>query len=89
MCHTDGKIAFIMLSFPACEVDGLVWLMEGEQAGPINIGNPGELAETVKETNQPNVKISMVENTPDDPKQRKPGFTKAKELLGWEPKIKL
>lgn len=37
----------------------------------------------------PNVKIAMVENTPDDPRQRKPDISKAKELLGWEPKVKL
>lgn len=37
----------------------------------------------------PDVKITMVENTPDDPRQRKPDITKARELLGWEPKIKL
>lgn len=30
-----------------------------------------------------------MENTPDDPRQRKPDITKAKELLGWEPKVKL
>ncbi|KAG7016243.1 UDP-glucuronic acid decarboxylase 3, partial [Cucurbita argyrosperma subsp. argyrosperma] len=75
-------------------VDGLVRLMEGDNTGPINIGNPGEftmleLAETVKELINPGVEIIMVENTPDDPRQRKPDITKAKELLGWEPKIKL
>lgn len=37
----------------------------------------------------PNVKIVTVENTPDDPRQRKPNITKANELLGWEPKVKL
>lgn len=37
----------------------------------------------------PEVVIKMVENTPDDPRQRKPDITKAKEILGWEPKIKL
>ncbi|KAL0302313.1 UNVERIFIED_CONTAM: UDP-glucuronic acid decarboxylase 5 [Sesamum angustifolium] len=37
----------------------------------------------------PEVEIMTVENTPDDPRQRKPDITKAKELLGWEPKIKL
>lgn len=37
----------------------------------------------------PKVEITVVENTPDDPRQRKPNITKAKELLGWEPKIKL
>lgn len=31
----------------------------------------------------------MVENTPDDPRQRKPDISKAKELLGWEPNVKL
>ncbi|KAJ8434272.1 hypothetical protein Cgig2_009247 [Carnegiea gigantea] len=86
-------------------VDGLIRLMEGEHTGPINLGNPGEfvepstpqtgeftmleLAETVKELINPDVKIVTVENTPDDPRQRKPDITKAKELLGWEPKIKL
>lgn len=75
-------------------VDGLMRLMEGENTGPINIGNPGEftmleLAENVKELINPHVRIITVENTPDDPRQRKPDITKAKELLGWEPKVKL
>ncbi|KAI9072759.1 hypothetical protein K1719_045251 [Acacia pycnantha] len=75
-------------------VDGLIRLMEGENTGPINLGNPGEftmteLAETVKELINPSVEIKMVENTPDDPRQRKPDITKAKELLEWEPKVKL
>ncbi|XXG54793.1 hypothetical protein AAC387_Pa03g2584 [Persea americana] len=75
-------------------VDGLIRLMEGDNTGPINIGNPGEftmmeLAETVKELIDPAVPLKIVENTPDDPRQRKPDITKAKELLGWEPKVKL
>ncbi|KAK4772517.1 hypothetical protein SAY86_014292 [Trapa natans] len=75
-------------------VDGLVRLMEGDNTGPINLGNPGEftvleLADTVKELINPQVVIKTVENTPDDPRQRKPDITKAKELLGWEPKVKL
>lgn len=37
----------------------------------------------------PNVPLKTVENTPDDPRQRKPDISKAKELLGWEPKITL
>ena len=37
----------------------------------------------------PDVEIKMVDNTPDDPRQRNPDITKAKELLDWEPKIKL
>ncbi|PRQ49016.1 putative UDP-glucuronate decarboxylase [Rosa chinensis] len=75
-------------------VDGLIRLMQGDNTGPINIGNPGEftmlqLAENVKEVINPKVEIKMVENTPDDPRQRKPDISKAKELLGWEPKVKL
>ncbi|CAN6993795.1 hypothetical protein Bca4012_048551 [Brassica carinata] len=75
-------------------VDGLIRLMEGDDTGPINIGNPGEftmveLAETVKELINPSIEIKMVENTPDDPRQRKPDISKAKEALGWEPKVKL
>ncbi|GKB67865.1 UDP-glucuronic acid decarboxylase 6 [Tanacetum coccineum] len=75
-------------------VDGLIRLMEGNNTGPINIGNPGEftmleLAENVKELINPEVKIIHVENTPDDPRQRKPVITKAKEELGWEPTITL
>uniref|UniRef100_A0A3Q7GNU6 UDP-glucuronate decarboxylase n=1 Tax=Solanum lycopersicum TaxID=4081 RepID=A0A3Q7GNU6_SOLLC len=75
-------------------VNGLMRLMAGDNTGPINIGNPGEftmleLAENVKELINPEVKIITVENTPDDPRQRKPDITKAKELLGWEPKVKL
>ncbi|RWV92020.1 hypothetical protein BHE74_00035876 [Ensete ventricosum] len=75
-------------------VDGLIRLMEGDNTGPINIGNPGEftmmeLAEIVKELIEPSVSIEVVENTPDDPRQRKPDISKAKQLLGWEPKITL
>ncbi|KAJ8477222.1 hypothetical protein OPV22_020949 [Ensete ventricosum] len=75
-------------------VDGLIRLMEGENTGPINLGNPGEftmmeLAEVVKELIEPSISIKIVENTPDDPRQRKPNITKAKQLLGWEPKITL
>ncbi|RWW65162.1 hypothetical protein BHE74_00027547 [Ensete ventricosum] len=38
---------------------------------------------------EPSISIKIVENTPDDPRQRKPNITKAKQLLGWEPKITL
>ncbi|CAN1282967.1 UDP-glucuronic acid decarboxylase 3 [Linum perenne] len=89
----DGRVVSNFIA-QALRVDGLIRLMEGENTGPINIGNPGEftmteLAETVKELINPEVEIKSVENTPDDPRQRKPDITKAKELLGWEPKVKL
>ncbi|CAM0955873.1 unnamed protein product [Alopecurus aequalis] len=75
-------------------VEGLMKLMEGEHIGPFNLGNPGEftmleLAKVVQDTIDPNAKIEFRENTQDDPHKRKPDITKAKELLGWEPKIPL
>ncbi|XP_071677390.1 UDP-glucuronic acid decarboxylase 2 [Lolium perenne] len=75
-------------------VEGLMKLMEGEQIGPFNLGNPGEftmleLAKVVQDTIDPNARIEFRENTQDDPHKRKPDITKAKELLGWEPKIAL
>ncbi|KAF7121437.1 hypothetical protein RHSIM_Rhsim13G0010200 [Rhododendron simsii] len=75
-------------------VEGLMRLMEGEHVGPFNLGNPGEftmieLAQVVQETIDPNAKIEFKPNTEDDPHKRKPDITKAKDLLGWEPKVSL
>ncbi|PSR89513.1 UDP-glucuronic acid decarboxylase [Actinidia chinensis var. chinensis] len=75
-------------------VEGLMRLMEGEHVGPFNLGNPGEftmleLAQVVQETIDPNAKIEFRANTEDDPHKRKPDITKAKDLLGWEPKVSL
>ncbi|KAL6968526.1 UDP-glucuronic acid decarboxylase 2 [Sarracenia purpurea var. burkii] len=75
-------------------VEGLMRLMEGEHVGPFNLGNPGEftmleLAQVVQETIDPNAKIEFRPNTEDDPHKRKPDITKAKDLLGWEPKVSL
>ncbi|BBN02938.1 UDP-glucuronate decarboxylase [Marchantia polymorpha subsp. ruderalis] len=75
-------------------VDGLMKLMRGENTGPINIGNPGEftmleLAEAVKELIAPEASYKITENTPDDPRQRKPDITKATKLLGWAPTVSL
>lgn len=75
-------------------VEGLMRLMEGEHVGPFNLGNPGEftmleLANVVQETIDPDAKIVYKPNTEDDPHKRKPDITRAKELLGWEPKVSL
>lgn len=43
----------------------------------------------VQETIDPNAKIEFRPNTEDDPHKRKPDISKAKELLGWEPKVPL
>ncbi|XP_052622085.1 UDP-glucuronic acid decarboxylase 2 [Lactuca sativa] len=75
-------------------VEGLIRLMEGEHVGPFNLGNPGEftmleLAQVVQETIDSEAKIEFRPNTEDDPHKRKPDITKAKELLGWNPKVPL
>lgn len=75
-------------------VDGLMRLMEGEHVGPFNLGNPGEftmleLAKVVQETIDKDAKIEFRPNTEDDPHKRKPDITKAKDLLGWQPKVSL
>ncbi|KAM1449688.1 hypothetical protein ACFX1R_009345 [Malus domestica] len=75
-------------------VEGLMRLMEGEHVGPFNLGNPGEftmleLAKVVQETIDPEAKIEYRPNTEDDPHKRKPDITKAKDLLGWQPKVSL
>jgi len=75
-------------------VEGLMKLMEGDHVGPFNLGNPGEftmleLARVVQDTIDPNARIEFRPNTADDPHKRKPDISRAKELLGWEPKISL
>ena len=76
-------------------IDGTIKMLESNETGPINLGNPNEftikeLAEMVnKNFNKPlsNIKFSPLPE--DDPKQRRPDISKAKNLLGWEPKIDL
>ena len=62
--------------------------------GPMNMGNPGEftireLAEKVVEMTGSKSVISYEPLPCDDPKQRKPDITLAREKLGWEPQVKL
>lgn len=91
--YGDGKQTR-SFQFVSDLVEGLMRLMEGEHVGPFNLGNPGEftmleLAQVVQETIDPNAKIEFRPNTEDDPHKRKPDITKAKDLLGWEPKVAL
>lgn len=83
-----------------CYVDDLVrglhLLMETgpETTGPINIGNPNEftvrqLAEKVIELTGSTAQIIQEPLPQDDPKQRQPDITKAKDVLGWQPTIEL
>lgn len=76
-------------------VDGLVAMMEQERlTGPINLGNPGEftileLAGKVIELTGSKSEIVHKQLPADDPKQRQPDISLAKEKLGWEPTVAL
>jgi len=83
-----------------CYVDDLVAGLMGLMAtgddviGPINLGNPGEftmleLAQMVIELTGSSSTLEFKPLPTDDPKQRKPVITKAKEVIGWEPKVAL
>ncbi|MGJ1385059.1 UDP-glucuronic acid decarboxylase family protein [Sphingobacterium spiritivorum] len=73
-------------------VEGIYRLLLSDYAFPVNIGNPDEI--TIKQFAEEIIKLTKTEQKivyhplpQDDPKQRRPDITKAKELLGWEPKI--
>jgi dTDP-glucose 4,6-dehydratase len=75
-------------------VDGVLRLMDSDVHDPVNIGNPHEV--TIEEIAQIIIRLlgsrSRVVYRPlpvDDPKQRKPDITRARTLLGWEPKVGL
>ena len=76
-------------------IEGFVRMMNVEGfVGPVNIGNPGEfsirqLAEMVVRLTKSASKIVFKPLPKDDPRQRKPDITLAKERLGWEPTIAL
>jgi dTDP-glucose 4,6-dehydratase len=81
-----------------CYVDdligGLVALAESEEHLPVNLGNPreftlNELAETVLRLTESKSEIVHEALPIDDPQVRQPDITRAKQLLGWEPKIQL
>ncbi len=76
-------------------VDGIVKMMNTDDFfGPVNLGNPGEftileLAELVIKFTNSNSKIISAPLPSDDPTQRKPDISLAKEKLDWEPKVPL
>ena len=76
------------------EIEGIVRLAKSSEPGPVNIGNPAEF--TILECAQKVIAVtgskSRIRYEPlpqDDPKQRCPDISKARRLLGWEPKIDL
>lgn len=76
------------------EVEGILRLSRSNEHLPTNIGNPNEFtmmecARLVLEVTGSSSGIIHQPLPQDDPKQRKPDITKAKQLLGWEPKVQL
>ena len=73
-------------------VDGMIKTMASDYTNPINLGNPSErsildFAKLIIELTNSKSKIAHKPLPSDDPIQRKPDITLAKEVLGWEPKV--
>ncbi len=76
------------------EIDGFMRLAKSDEYLPVNIGNPNEFtilncAERVLKVTGSKSRIRYEPLPQDDPKQRRPDITKARTLLGWEPRIDL
>ena len=90
--YGDGKQTR-SFCFVSDMVDGLIRLMESEHCGEsFNLGNPDErkiinVAKKIKTMAGSKSEIVFVSLPEDDPVRRKPDISKAKRLLGWEPKI--
>jgi dTDP-glucose 4,6-dehydratase len=75
-------------------VDGIYRLMQSDEVDPVNIGNPNEM--TIRQLAQAIIELtgskSRIVTRPlpvDDPKVRQPDITRARALLGWEPRVSL
>jgi dTDP-glucose 4,6-dehydratase len=73
-------------------VEGIYRLLMSDYPYPVNLGNPDEItisqfAEEIIKLTQTEQKIIYKELPKDDPMQRQPDISKAKEILGWEPKV--
>jgi dTDP-glucose 4,6-dehydratase len=81
-CYVDDLVA------------GILKLMDSSENDPVNIGNPREMtieeiARTIIRMTGSKSKIVYQELPTDDPKVRQPDITRARTLLGWEPKVPL
>jgi dTDP-glucose 4,6-dehydratase len=75
-------------------IEGIYRLMNSDEHEPVNIGNPQEItilefAERIRSLLESGVPIVFKPLPQDDPKQRCPDISKAKRLLGWQPKVNL
>jgi dTDP-glucose 4,6-dehydratase len=75
-------------------IDGIMRLAHSDEHLPVNIGNPVEFtilecAQAVLEVTASKSKLCFVDLPVDDPTRRRPDITKARTLLGWEPRVEL
>ncbi|MGB5552965.1 MAG: UDP-glucuronic acid decarboxylase family protein [Thermoanaerobaculia bacterium] len=75
-------------------VEGIWRLLNSDTSDPVNIGNPHEMTilefgQRIIEATNSKSEISFVELPVDDPKTRQPDITRARELLGWSPRVEL
>jgi dTDP-glucose 4,6-dehydratase len=73
-------------------IQGMVRLMTSTYCGPVNIGNPSEytilqLAQLIRELTATAAPIEFLPLPADDPKRRRPDITRARTVLGWEPRV--
>jgi dTDP-glucose 4,6-dehydratase len=73
-------------------IEGIYRLLMSDYPDPVNIGNPDEItirdfAEEIVKLTGTNQKVVYRPLPKDDPKQRQPDITKARKMLGWEPKV--
>ena len=73
-------------------IEGIYRLLHSDYSGPVNVGNPdeitiGDFAEEIIKLTGTSQKVIYTELPTDDPKQRQPDITVARQLLGWEPKV--
>ena len=75
-------------------IEGLIKLSLSDERLPVNLGNPVELtilefAECIRRLMQSNLELKFEPLPEDDPRKRRPDISKAKRVLGWEPKVSL
>jgi dTDP-glucose 4,6-dehydratase len=73
-------------------IDGIKRLLDSDEAEPVNLGNPGEIsildfAQEIQKLTGSKSRIIFHPLPQNDPKVRQPDITKAKKVLGWEPKV--
>jgi len=91
--HGDGSQTR-SFCYVSDEVEGIYRLMMSDYCEPVNIGNPNEIsvlefAEIVIDIMGSKSNITYCDLPQDDPQVRRPDITRAREILGWEPKVDL